>query len=267
MAANSDGVSFYFFDVDDNIMFLPTQIFLLNTATGLPEAITTGDFALIHPVLGRPGKWENYSMFDGSYDNFRDIPDNELEPGQKQHFVNDIKKAVEAGDHSWQGPSWQLFAHACEEQRPISIITARGHSSETLKAGLRVLAEKRLISKEPNYLAIFPVGNDDVRRDRLGDSDLKKTTPALKRIAIRESVKKALEQFGSNSEHRFGMSDDDPQNVSLITRAMCECKREYPDKRFFVINTHLGEMVKLEVFPIDFPVTRKSVSGSAEPLG
>ncbi len=54
--------------------------------------------------------------------------------------------------------------------------------------------------------------------------------------------------------HRFGMSDNDPQNVYLIIRAMCDCKKKYPDKRFFVINTHEGEKVKLEVFPVTLPV-------------
>ncbi len=54
------------------------------------------------------------------------------------------------------------------------------------------------------------------------------------------------------------MSDDDPENVDLINKAMCECKKKYLDKRFFVINMHKGEQVKLEVFPVDYPVTRKA---------
>ena len=32
---------------------------------------------------------------------------------------------------------------------------------------------------------------------------------------------------------------------------MNACKRKYLDKRFYVINTHYGEMVKLEVLPFD----------------
>jgi len=36
---------------------------------------------------------------------------------------------------------------------------------------------------------------------------------------------------------------------------MVECKKKYLDKRFFVINTPRGENVKLEVLPVDFPVT------------
>jgi len=54
------------------------------------------------------------------------------------------------------------------------------------------------------------------------------------------------------------MSDDDPKNVDLIIKAMCDCKKTHPDKRSFVVYTHEGEHVKLEVFPIDFPVTRRT---------
>ena len=265
MTANNDGMSFYFFDFDDNVMGLTTPILLLNTATGQAEPVSTAEFATIHPQLGKPGRWENHAMFEGSYSQFRDIPAAQLQPGQDQHFVADIMQALQARGREWQAPSWPLFVYACAEQRPVSMITARGHSRETLRAGIRVLRDQGLIPKEPNYLAIYPVGNDEVRRE-LGDLDLTKTTPALKRIAILRSVQEALRRYGPEPKHRFGMSDDDPSNISLITRAMCECKKQFPDKRFFVINTHLEEKVKLEVFPVAFPVTRSPAQEFPEPL-
>ncbi len=261
MTTTRDVVSFYFFDFDDNIMFLATSIYILNTETEKTEPVSTREFAKIHPLLGQPGKWEDYALFDGSYCSFRDIPEEASRAGRKQYFVEDIEKAVESDDQSWRGPSWDLFVYACEKRRPISIVTARGHDPETMKAGMRVLVDKGLIPREPNYLTIFPVGNDRVRREQLDDPNLQKTTPGLKKIAIKKSVQRALERYGSEPEHCFGMSDDDPQNVSLIIRAMCECKKEHLDKRFFVINTRMGENVKLEVFPADYPVTRKPEGG------
>ncbi len=57
------------------------------------------------------------------------------------------------------------------------------------------------------------------------------------------------------------MSDDDPQNVDLIVKAMCDCKARHMRKRFFVINTHQGEWVKLEVFPVSYPVTGRAAAG------
>ncbi len=252
---SSDGISFYFFDFDDNIMFLSTSIVVRNPVTRETRELSTGEFANVHSLLGQPGDWQDWAMFDGSFKNFRDIPEDQLEPGQKQHFVNDVEAAVSGPDDSWQAPAWPLFVHACAAQRPVSIVTARGHSPATLQAGVRVLVDKGLIPKEPNYHTVFPVGNDDVRRDQLDDPDLEITTPALKKRAIMQTVDKALERYGAEPQHRFGMSDDDPKNVHLIISAMAECKKKYLDKRFFVINTHMGEKVKLEVFPVDFPVT------------
>jgi len=255
MSDSSEALSFYFFDFDDNIMYLDTPIFLRNTDTKEVVEVSTGDFASIHPLLGKSGKWESYATFDGTYSHFRDIPQAQLADGQQQHFVQDVEKAVESGDGSWQAPAWRLFVHACDKQHPVSFVTARGHSVETLKAGVRVLVDKGLIPREPRYHTVFPVGNDDVRREQLGDRDLEMTTPVLKKRAIIQSVDEALAKHGSLPAHTFGMSDDDPENVSLIVRAMCECKKKHIDKRFFAINTHLGEEVKLEVFPVDFPVT------------
>ena len=193
MTKNKDGLSFYFFDFDDNIMFLSTPIYILDTFRNQEKAISTGDFANIHPHLGKPGKWENYTLFDGSYREFRDIPPDELGSGQKQHFIRDVEAAVSSDDESWKAPSWPLFVYVCEMQRPVSIITARGHSPETLKAGVRILLERNLIAKEPNYLSVFPVGNEDVRRSQLGDAQLTLSTPVLKKVSIIKSVEEALQ--------------------------------------------------------------------------
>jgi catechol 2,3-dioxygenase-like lactoylglutathione lyase family enzyme len=51
------------------------------------------------------------------------------------------------------------------------------------------------------------------------------------------------------------MSDDDPNNVVLAISAMRDCKLQFPNKRFFVINTNHDEFVKLEIFPMAHPVT------------
>ncbi len=189
----------------------------------------------------------------------------------EQQFITDITRAIAGPKADWQGPAWPLFVHACEKQRPIAIVTARGHSPETLQAGIRLLAKKKLIPREPNYLVVSPVGNEQVAEELLASlSDEKERerirvlpdrTSVLKRIAIRNAVETALLKYGAEPEHRFGMSDDDPQNVDLIIKAMCDCKLKHPTKRFFVINTHHREWVKLEVFPVDYPVTGRGPRG------
>lgn len=255
MATSPGGTSYYLFDFDDNIMFLTTTIIVQNTVTKEEVALSTGDYALVHPVLGKAGKWENFAEFGGTFRNFRDLPPEELAGGRKQHFVADVEKAVDTDGDGWQGPAWQVFRYACLNQRPVSLVTARGHSPETMKAGVRVLLEKGLIEKEPNYKSIYPVTNDAVRRNGLSDPGLELTVPALKKRAILQIVEDAIAEYGIDAELRFGMSDDDPANVALIIRAMTEAKLKYRDKRFFVVNTHFDQMVKLEVFPVDFSVT------------
>jgi hypothetical protein len=42
---------------------------------------------------------------------------------------------------------------------------------------------------------------------------------------------------------------------------MRDCKLAYPDKRFFVINTNHDEYVKLEIFPMEHPVTAAASGG------
>ena len=83
------------------------------------------------------------------------------------------------------------------------------------------IMDKGLIEREPSYHTVFPVGNDEVRREQLGDGELEITTPVLKKRAIIQSVDEAVTKYGSEPAHTFGMSDDDPENVSLIVRAMC----------------------------------------------
>jgi homodimeric cytidine deaminase len=265
---NSDkDLSFYFFDFDDNIMFVETPILIRDKKTKKIKKVSTAEFAKIRGNFGKPGKWKDFEVYDDTYSHFRDIAADKLKPKEQQHFVEDVTKAIRGKPEMWQRPSWPLFVHACTEQRPVAIVTARGHSPETLQAGVRVLREKKLIPHEPNYLAVYAVGNSEVAAELLAgvkDADERRVidalpdkTSALKRLAIRQAVDRALEEYGCEPEHRFGMSDDDPLNVDLIVKAMCDCKKKYPDKRFFVINTHEGEWVKLEVFPVNFPVTKK----------
>lgn len=269
MRRDDESISFYFFDFDDNSMYLETPIFLRNTVTGKERSVSTTEFAGIRGQLGNSGRWANFETYDQTYSHFRDMPPEEVKKGAKEYFVRDIEEALKLPEEEWQAPAWSLLKYACEKQRPVAIVTARGHSRETIKAGVSVLVEKGHLPKEPNYLQIYAVSNPDMAQELLdSDSvsdeerklieDAKDRTSLLKRVAIRNIVDLALETYGLEPEHRFGMSDDDPENVDLIIRAMCDSKKKYIDKRFFVINTHHGEHVKLEVFPIDYPVTKQA---------
>ena len=260
--------TFYFFDFDDNTMFLDTKVGLRNTHNGNEKLIGTHEFAAIRQFLGVPGVWEDYEIYEETYRFFRDKTAAARAEDPVEYFVQDILEAIKDKENKlWQAPSWDMFVHACTHQRPVSIITARGHSQHTIKAGVKALVDSGLLSQEPNYLSIYAVSNEESRKSILDSitnpeeleavRQMKDPTSDLKRHAIRQTVDQALKDYGHDKPHRFGMSDDDPSNIDLIVKAMAECKHKHEDKRFFAINTHHGHHVKLEVYPIDVAVTKE----------
>lgn len=246
------GRSFYFFDFDDNVAFLPTELFLFHKITGEEKTISTQEFALISNQIGKSGPWADYKTdLDprvGSFRRFRHHPITWYERalGRQQPLIEDIRRALSQPIEYWKGPSWDFFWHAVHNQRPISIITARGHKPSTLREGVAELVKAGHLSHEPNYLGIYPV-NDRGVREKFGDPEFKLSTAQLKKCAIVESVKEAFRIYGQNPAHRFGMSDDDQHNIQLIIEAMQSLKDEYPQNSFFVIETHRGHVTKWEV--------------------
>lgn len=251
--ADRGGRSFYFFDFDDNVAFLTTPIYLFERGTKKQMRVSSGEYAKIHRTLGKPGLYENYELINddrvGSFRSFRDRDIGFLHRllGRKQFFVQDLAAALGFPDVQWKGPSWSCFYHAALNQRPMSVITARGHSPETIKDGIRLFVDRQYLPHEPNYLSIFPVTNPSVRLE-LGCKDGSTSVADLKRAAIRASVERAVQIYGKSDYHRFGMSDDDPHNIELITQEMKTLKSEYPSMSFFVIETQAGHFVKWEVY-------------------
>jgi hypothetical protein len=250
MRAPDGSISFYFFDIDDNLLFLPTQLYLWNAETQQEMALTSGEFADVQGELGRPGKWHAWAVRPETFRDFRDLPG---VAASQQTFVRDIRAAVESGK-TWQGPSWPLLVHAAANERPIACVTARGHEPATIEAGLFALVKRGEIATVPPIVGLYAVSNPGVLK-ALGVTDPHMTVPSIKKIAIRDAVARGLQQYGAEPPHRFGMSDDDPNNVTLAISAMRDCKMKFPDKRFFVINTNREEFVKLEIFPMAHPVT------------
>lgn len=246
------GRSFYFFDFDDNIAFLTTPLILFHKNDRSEVQISSGDFAQFHNVIGKSGVYADYTIdfcdMTGTFRNFRDLHLDDLEKlqGKKQIFVQDVAAALGFPDFQWKGPSWECFYHAAFNQRPVSVITARGHHPETLKEGIRVFVQNKVLPLEPNYLSIYPVSHKETRVG-LGDSDFKEGTAELKQRAIRASVEKAIELYGYSSHHRFGMSDDDPKNIQLIVEEMTRLKSRFPEMSFFMIETQHGNFIKHEV--------------------
>jgi hypothetical protein len=246
------GRSFYFFDFDDNILNLTTQIYLFHKETRKEKIISSTDLADEGENIGKTGRYADYDFnFNddiGSFRNFRDdnITSFQKFLGRKQTFENDVQLAINSSPNAWMGPSWEYFRYACFNQRPVSIITARGQSPETIKKGIKTLVKLKKLPCEPNYLCIYPLANKDTRM-LFGDPNFTVSSAEMKKLAIYRSVEMAIYKYGKNPYHRFGMSDDSPKNLELITKAMFKLKKKYPQMSFFLIDTHKGKMSKKEV--------------------
>jgi hypothetical protein len=251
--ADKGGRSFYFFDFDDNVAFLTTPIVVFHKDTGHELRLSSGEYAQVHRHVGRIGPYADYQIDlcdrKGTFRHFRDQDISFVQKmmGQKQMFVQDLAAALGFPDLQWKGPSWSCFYHATLNQRPVSVITARGHNPETIREGIELLVQKNYLPYEPNYLSVYPVTNGRVRIE-LGDGEMKMSVATLKKAAIRASVEKAIEVYGYSPFHRFGMSDDDPHNIELIVEEMTSLKNKYPEMSFFVIETQQGRFVKFEVY-------------------
>lgn len=247
------GRSFYFFDFDDNVAHLNTPLYIFHRESGEALKLSTQVWTMFHSTIGKINTpYADYEIrYDdqtGSFRDFRDvsIPEAERLIGKKQSFVQDIEALLNVPDLQWKGPSWNCFYHATFNQRPVGIITARGHQPETIREGIKCYVDQGFLKYEPNYLSIFPVSHIETRHI-LGDKNLDQSVPWLKKAAIRASVEMAIKQYGYSPHHRFGMSDDDPKNIQLIVEEMKVLKTDYPEFSFFIIETQSGEYVKREI--------------------
>ena len=232
--------------------FLTTPLVIFHKETEDELHLTSSEWALHNPYIGKSGSYSDYEIrYDdatGTFRRFRDVDLKELEKlgQQKQLFVQDVIQALHLPDTQWKGPSWDCFYHATFNQRPISVITARGHHASTIQAGVREFMHAGYLPSEPNYLSVYAVSNKEVRT-HLRDPDYKATIAELKQRAIRASVEKAIKVYGYSPHHRFGMSDDDPKNIQLVIEEMTRLKSSYPEMSFFMIETHGGDFIKHEI--------------------
>lgn len=261
------GRSFYFFDLDDNVLHLPTPIVLFSKKTGKAKEVSTADFAVIKDEVGiKTSPWFEYEIrFQGEEHSFMYFRDRAIDPKkEEQSLILDLRKAMSQAHIDWKGPSWNFFAYAVENSRPLAIITARGHQPNTLKRAINHLVQTRDLLTHPNYLSVYSVSNPTIRK-ALGDFDDTLSTAELKKRAIHQCVTDAFECYGYNPHHRFGMSDDDPENLKLILEAFHELKKQFPDNAFFAFNTFERKLTKHEV-TLDGSVDKNTIHIGQERL-
>ena len=123
-------MKYYAFDWDDNLMYMPTKIYLKDE-DGKRVGMSTEDFAEYRTEIGKePFEYEGHTIVGFDENAFEDFK----VPGDKA-FVKDAMRAE-------TGPAWSDFVEAVNSGSIFAIITARGHTPSVLKNAVYNLIKK-----------------------------------------------------------------------------------------------------------------------------
>jgi len=232
-------MKYYAFDWDDNLMFMPTKIYLKDK-NGKSVGMSTEDFAEYRTEIGKePFEYEGHTIVDFDEKPFRDF----RVTGDKK-FIRDSMTAE-------TGPSWNDFVEAVNNGSIFAIITARGHTPSVFKEAIynlikknkHGLNQKELIKNLKKYRDL--ADEDDLSDDELVKTylDMNKYHPVsfgvgsesnpeeLKVNAMREFMSYVQDLSHQLQEKAFmknkisnhfnpyiGFSDDDLRNVQAMKR-------------------------------------------------
>lgn len=271
----------YGFDWDDNILEMPTKIYLKNNK-GEKVGMSTEDFAHYRSNVGvKPFKYKKNIIVGFDNDAFRDFrrPDT---------FLKDTKKAISKDKTA---PSFQKFKENLIYANPFSIITARGHDPKVIRKGVRMFVDLVLEPEEKekmvdNIISMFEheelfskdflgklnrLSDDqiiDLYLDEKGDyypvsseefgekfgletSGGAANPEHAKKVALLDFVEKYddLIRSGKYVSASLGFSDDDPRNVkAMVEFIQDELTKMYPKIKFRVYDTSEGgyKQIKIE---------------------
>jgi hypothetical protein len=123
-------MKYYAFDWDDNLMYMPTKIYLKDE-DGNGVGMSTEDFAEYRSEIGKePFEYEGHTIVGFDDDAFRDF----RVTGDKKFLVDAMKAPT--------GPAWDDFVEAVNNGSIFAIVTARGHTPSVLKNGVYNLIKK-----------------------------------------------------------------------------------------------------------------------------
>jgi hypothetical protein len=154
-------LKYYAFDWDDNLMYMPTKIMLMDSE-GNEIGMGTEDFAEHRVDVGKKDfEYKGKTIVGFAENPFRNFSD----AGNKKFIIDSLLAKP--------GPAWDDFVECINGGSIFSIITARGHSPETLKqsienlieVGYKGLSKKELVRNLKKYREI-------AGEDELSDSEL-----------------------------------------------------------------------------------------------
>ena len=263
-------LKYYIFDWDDNVLHMPTCIHLerrQDDGAWVPHSVSTAAFSLLRNDTGhyRPPNddWEQA---------FRDFRDIDID--DENVFLRDTRVAIDrvVGGEAPVAPSFARLKQTLTEGRLFAIVTARGHSPEILRTGVRYFVDKVLsgaeraamLSSLRGYLECFQPGHgfetdDEVLayylslnkyhavmsphfRDLLRQHSYEAAgTEEGKQFAIRDFVRHVIavaRERRLRGPISVGFSDDDERNVQAVEQFIeRELAHEFPGVKFVVYYT------------------------------
>ena len=139
--AHTPIMKYYAFDWDDNLMYMPTKIYLKDN-NGKSVGMSTEDFAEYRTEIGNEDfEYEGHTIVGFDEDPFRDF----RVTGDKKFLVDAMKAPT--------GPAWPDFVEAINNGSIFSIVTARGHTPSVLKQATYNLIKKNMHGLNSNELA------------------------------------------------------------------------------------------------------------------
>jgi len=236
---NTPDMKYYAFDWDDNIVFMPTEIILLDN-NDEEVGMSTHDFAKYRGDIGK----KDFKYRGTTIVNYANLPFRQFKVAGDEQFLKDIMIAK-------TGPAFSDFKEAINNGSIFSIITARGHNPETLKKAVRIyidndfngISNKRVMHNLKKYRDLTDLESEgNIIDDYL---DLCKFYPvsfgsgsaanpedekvkALNEFydyckSMAKKIKKAFSfkndikgEALKNLKFSIGFSDDDPKNIETI---------------------------------------------------
>ncbi len=237
----------YSFDWDDNILFMPTKVYLDKRAGKgwVPVSVSTEEFAQIRGDIGKNFRYRDNSIAE-TFKDFRSY----------ESFINDTKEALSKNAF---GPSFNKFKEALINTHDFSIITARGNPPTAIKDSIKLIISDTLSDGEKEtmennlgrttveqYLSLqdyYPVMSDDFMKEF--DTEAYATEPEMaKTVALRSFVDRIIglvERIKDDPEFTgvsIGYSDDDIDNVEYVESFIeSTLNKLYPDISFLVYDT------------------------------
>jgi len=266
-------LKYFIFDWDDNILHMPTRIYLEKrdeNGNWVDHAVSTAVFAVIR------GDTINYRPPQGDWDlAFKDFQD--YAEDKESSFLKDTRAALERvlNQDEPPAPSYTRLKETLIEGRLFAIVTARGHASDSIKAAVELFIDLALTPQERQtmlanlrgYRAAFDGEKGDEpdeevmqyylslnRYHAVTNPNFKKWINNVagegaslenpKQFAIRDFVEHVANLMSQSEEglgHRsisVGFSDDDLDNVKAVEKYIRdELSSQFPSVKFVVYDT------------------------------